>query len=135
ELREQGEMRPIAELSRIDALAAADRLADAEKATLALTATHPQRAQGWSAPGDILRQQDRFSPAMPPYDKPLSLLGEDNPEARWFPLYARGIALDRSGQFTKAVADFRAALKIRPDSAQVLNYLGYSLVDRNEKLE
>ena len=54
---------------------------------------------------------------------------------RWFPLYARGIALERSGEFTKAEADFRAALKIRPDSAQVLNYLGYSLVDRNEKLD
>jgi len=135
ELREQGEMRPIAELSRIDALARADRLADAEKATLALTATHPELAQGWIALGDILRQQDKFSQAIPAYDKALSLLGEDNPEARWFPLYARGIALERSGQFTKAEADFRAALKIRPDSAQVLNYLGYSLVDRNEKLE
>ena len=46
------------------------------------------------------------------YDKALSLVGPDAGEARWFPLYARGIALERAGQFQKAEADFRAALKI-----------------------
>ncbi len=134
-LRELGDMRPVAELSRIDALARAERLDDAEKAALALTAAHPELAQGWIALGDMLRQQDKFGQAVPAYDKALSLIGDKIPEARWFPLYARGIALERSGQFSKAEADFRAALKIRPDSAQVLNYLGYSLVDRSEKLD
>ncbi|MEF9603997.1 tetratricopeptide repeat protein [Paracoccus sp. PXZ] len=134
-LRELGDMRPVAELSRIDALARAERLDDAEKAALALTAAHPELAQGWIALGDMLRQQDKFSQAVPAYDKALSLIGDKNPEVRWFPLYARGIALERSGQFPKAEADFRTALEIRPDSAQVLNYLGYSLVDRNEKLD
>ena len=134
-LRELGDMRPVAELSRIDALARAERLADAEKAALTLTATHPELAAGWLALGDLLRQQDKFAQAVPAYDKALSLIGNDVPEARWFPLYARGIALERAGQFAKAEADFRAALKIRPDSAQVLNYLGYSLVDRNENLD
>ncbi|QFG38259.1 tetratricopeptide repeat protein [Paracoccus pantotrophus] len=134
-LRELGDMRPVAELSRIDALARAERLEDAEKAALSLTAAHPELAQGWIALGDMLRQQDKFAPAVPAYDKALELLDDKSPEARWFPLYARGIALERSGQFPRAEADFRAALKIRPDSPQVLNYLGYSLVDRNEKLD
>ncbi|MDS9467092.1 tetratricopeptide repeat protein [Paracoccus sp. MBLB3053] len=134
-LRDLGDMRPIAELSRIDALSRAERLDDAEKAALALTAAHPELAQGWIALGDLLRQQDKFSQAIPAYDKALSLIGDNAGEARWFPLYARGIALERSGQFPKAEADFRAALELRPDSAQVLNYLGYSLVDRNEKLD
>lgn len=134
-LRELGDMRPVAELSRIDALTRAERLDDAEKAALALTAAHPELAQGWIALGDLLRQQDKFGQAVPAYDKALSLIGDQNPQARWFPLYARGIALERGGQFSKAEADFRAALEIRPDSAQVLNYLGYSLVDRNEKLD
>lgn len=134
-LRELGDMRPVAELARIDALARAERLDDAEKAALALTAAHPELAQGWIALGDLLRQQDKFGQAIPAYDKALSLIGDKAPEARWFPLYARGIALERAGKFSKAEADFREALKIRPDSAQVLNYLGYSLVDRNEKLD
>ncbi|ATQ54941.1 hypothetical protein PYTT13_03365 [Paracoccus yeei] len=134
-LRDLGDMRPIAELARIDALARAERLADAEKAALGLTAAHPELAQGWIALGDLLRQQDKFAQAIPAYDKALSLIGPDAGEARWFPLYARGIALERAGQFDKAEADFREALKLRPDSAQVLNYLGYSLVDRGEKLD
>lgn len=134
-LRELGDMRPIAELARIDALTRAERLDDAEKAALALTATHPELAQGWIALGDLLRQQDKFAQAVPAYDKALSLIGDKAPEARWFPLYARGIALERAGKFPQAESDFRAALKIRPDSPQVLNYLGYSLVDRNEKLD
>ncbi|RCW79915.1 tetratricopeptide repeat protein [Paracoccus lutimaris] len=134
-LRDLGDMRPVAELTRIDALARADRLDDAEKAALTLTAAHPELAPGWIALGDLLRQQDKFAQAVPAYDKALSLIGDASPEARWFPLYARGIALERAGQFKKAEADFRAALKIRPDSAQVLNYLGYSLVDRNENLD
>ncbi|SFA59104.1 Tetratricopeptide repeat-containing protein [Paracoccus halophilus] len=134
-LRDLGEMRPIAELSRIDALARAERLNDAEKAALSLTATHPDLAQGWIALGDLLRQQEKFAQAIPAYDKALSLIGDRSPEMRWFPLYARGIALERAGQFPKAESDFRAALQIRPESAQVLNYLGYSLVDRNENLD
>lgn len=133
-LREQGDMRPIAELARIDALARAERLDDAAKAALALTSAHPEFAQGWVALGDLLRQQEKFSQAVPAYDKALSLL-KDAGDRRWFPLYARGIALERSGQFPKAERDFRAALEIQPQSAQVLNYLGYSLVDRNERLD
>ena len=133
-LREMGDMRPIAELTRIDALARAERLDDAEKAALALTAAHPELAQGWIALGDLLRQQDKFAQAVPAYDKALSLL-KDAGNLRWFPLYARGIALERSGQFPKAEADFRAALEIQPNSATVLNYLGYSLVDRDERLD
>lgn len=133
-LRDQGNMRPIAELSRIDALTRAERLDDAEKAALALTAAHPELAPGWIALGDLLRQQDKFSQAVPAYDKALSLM-KDAGRARWFPLYARGIALERSGQFPKAEQDFRAALEIQPDSASVLNYLGYSLVDRGERLD
>ncbi|WP_343038818.1 tetratricopeptide repeat protein [Paracoccus aestuariivivens] len=134
-LRERGDMRPIAELSRIDALTRAERLDDAEKAALTLTAAYPDLAQGWIALGDLLRQQDKFAQAIPAYDKALQLIGDKAGEARWFPLYARGIALERSGQFPKAEEDFRVALKLRPDSAQVLNYLGYSLVDRGEKLD
>ncbi|MFT4014337.1 MAG: tetratricopeptide repeat protein [Paracoccus sp. (in: a-proteobacteria)] len=135
ELRELGDMRPVAELARIDALARAERPDDAEKAALALTATHPELAQGWIALGDLLRQQDKFGQAIPAYDKALSLIGDKDAQARWFPLYARGMAQERAGQFPKADADFRAALKIRPDSPQVLNYLGYSLVDRNQNLD
>ncbi|SET45578.1 Tetratricopeptide repeat-containing protein [Paracoccus homiensis] len=134
-LRQMGQMRPVAELSRIDALSRADRRAEAEKAALALTAAYPDLPQAWVALGDVLRQQEKFAQAVPAYDKSLALMQDGPDQSRWFPLYARGIALERSGQFDRAEADLQAAIKIKPDQASLLNYLGYSWIDRNQHLE
>nr|MCS5603439.1 tetratricopeptide repeat protein [Paracoccus sp. (in: a-proteobacteria)] len=134
-LRRMGQMRPVAELARIDALSRADREDEAEKAALSLTAAYPDLPQGWIALGDLLRQQERFAQAVPAYDKALALLKDGPDEARWFPLYARGIALERSKQFDRAEADLLAAIEINPDQASLLNYLGYSWIDRNENLD
>lgn len=85
--------------------------------------------------GDLLRQQQKFSQAVPAYDKALTLLTDAPDQARWFPLYARGIALERAGQFERAEKDLLAAIEIRPDQASLLNYLGYSWIDRGENLD
>lgn len=134
-LRRIGEVRPVAELSRIDALSRADRQAEAEKAALSLTAGYPDLPQAWIALGDLLRQQEKFAQAVPAYDKALTLLKDAPDEARWFPLYARGIALERSGQFDRAEEDLLAAIEINPEQASLLNYLGYSWIDRNVQLD
>lgn len=134
-VRRMGQMRPQAELSRIDALSRADRAPEAEKAALALTAAYPALAQSWVALGDVLRQQEKYSDAVRSYDEALTLLQDAPPEERWFPLYARGISLERAGRFDRAEADLLAALEIRPDQASLLNYLGYSWIDRNQNLD
>lgn len=135
-LRQSGQMRPAAELVRIDTLARADRMEAAESAARALTEAYPAYAQAWVALGDVLRQRDKFAEAVPVYDRALDILqaGEDT-QAIWFPLYARGIARERSGDYDRADADFQAALKLQPDQAPILNYLGYSWVDRNVRLD
>nr|WP_318272821.1 tetratricopeptide repeat protein [Paracoccus saliphilus] len=134
-VRRMDQMRPMAELGRIDALSRADRRDEAEKAALALTAAYPQLPQAWVALGDVLRQQEKYGAAVPSYDKALALLENAPPEARWFALYARGISLERAGEFDRAEADLLAALEIRPDQASLLNYLGYSWIDRNRNLD
>lgn len=53
----------------------------------------------------------------------------------WLMLYQRGMAEERLKEWDKAEPDFRQALELSPDQPQVLNYLGYSLIDRNEKLD
>ncbi|WP_455475790.1 tetratricopeptide repeat protein [Bartonella sp. B17] len=53
----------------------------------------------------------------------------------WKLFYQRGIAFERLQQWSKAEVDLRKALEFFPDQPQVLNYLGYSLVDRDQKLE
>ena len=49
--------------------------------------------------------------------------------------YYRGISRERLKTWTEAEADFRKALELSPDEASVLNYLGYSLIDMNQKLD
>ena len=45
------------------------------------------------------------------------------------------MAEERLKEWDKAEPDFRKALELYPNQPQVLNYLGYSLIDRNEKLD
>jgi Flp pilus assembly protein TadD len=44
------------------------------------------------------------------------------------------VALERSGQWTRAEADFEHALELEPDQPLVLNYLGYSWIEKHIKL-
>ena len=49
--------------------------------------------------------------------------------------YARGVSLERSNRWNEAERDFRQALKLNPERADVLNYLGYTFVDKGINLE
>ena len=132
-LAAMGDIRPVAEIARIDTLSRAGRLEQALTAAQALTERVPDLVSGWMAQGDILRQMEQFAPAAEAYSRALDLMPEG--EGRWFPLYARGISYERADQFDLAEADLREALTLAPDHPQILNYLGYSLVDRGEKLD
>src|SRR5262249_3443022 len=53
----------------------------------------------------------------------------------WALSCSRGFAVARSGQWNRAEADLLHALELKPDQSLVLNYLGYSWIDRGENLE
>ncbi len=50
-------------------------------------------------------------------------------------LFQLGAVLEREKRHDEAEAVFRQALAIEPDSAPILNYLGYMNADRGVKLE
>src|SRR5690606_14060505 len=52
----------------------------------------------------------------------------------WRLLYARGVSHERLKDWEKAEADLQAALAIEPGDPELLNYLGYSWIDRGERL-
>lgn len=54
--------------------------------------------------------------------------------ADWQVYYARGRAYERTGRWKEAEADLSKALSMRPDEAELLNYLGYAWIDRGERL-
>ncbi len=78
--------------------------------------------------------REKYEEALPIYDALIASMSEDEIKANPEPLYFRGICYERTKQWDKAVTDFKKVLEINPDSADALNYLGYTWVDRNENL-
>ncbi|RBI85953.1 hypothetical protein DRV85_08370 [Rhodosalinus halophilus] len=123
-----------AELGRAEALRLADKPDAAIEVLEQLAETHGDLPAVHSARGDLLRMLERYDEAAQAYDRAIAL--HDDPDtAQWFLYYARGIAYERQDMWPEAEADFRQALRLNPDQPQVLNYLGYSLVEKQEKLE
>ncbi len=52
----------------------------------------------------------------------------------WRLLYSRGVNYQAVGRWPDAEADMQAALKSHPDEPELLNFLGYSWIDRGERL-
>jgi tetratricopeptide (TPR) repeat protein len=100
----------------------------------ALSVLQPKEADVWTALGDLLRSADQYQAAATAYDKAIAGIAQG--DRRLIGLYyARGVSLERSNHWDAAESDFRAALKLNPDRADVLNYLGYSWVDKGQNLE
>lgn len=123
-----------AELGRAEALRRAAKPDAAIEVLERLAKDYPTLPLVHSSLGDLLRQQEDYAAAVVAYDKALELT-EEGAGSRWFLLYARGICHERLKQWELAEADFRKALELNPDQPQVLNYLGYSLVEKREKLD
>lgn len=123
-----------AEMGRAEALRAGGKAEAAIEVLQQLTRTHGDLPIVHTSLGDALRQQERFGEAAEAYDAALALFDAPQ-ESQWFSYYARGICHERLGEWPDAEADFRQALELNPDQPQVLNYLGYSLVEKRIKLD
>ena len=84
--------------------------------------------------GDILRGRKRFKEAAAAYDRAFQRIPTLD-RRHWSLLYSRGIALERSDQWPRAEADFLKALEFEPEQPYVLNYLGYSWIEKRQHLE
>jgi tetratricopeptide (TPR) repeat protein len=118
-----------AEIGRAEALRLAGRLEKATEVLSQLTRSHPDIPLSFASLGDVQRQQGNYEDARTAYDAALSGY-PDGASVRWWLLYSRGMVIERRGDWPAAEADFRAALDLNPDNPSVLNYLGYSMVDR-----
>ncbi len=76
----------------------------------------------------------RNSPKRPKPTIRRSRLSASLSASNWTAYYYRGIAYERTQQWDKAEADFRRALQLEPDQPMVLNYLGYSMIDKKINL-
>ena len=123
-----------AELGRAEALRRSGKTPQAIEVLEQLARSHGDLAVVHSTLGDILRAEEDYEAAITSYDKALDRTSE-GARARWALYYARAIAKERSGDWEGSEADFRAALTLNPEQPQVLNYLGYSLVEQERNLD
>ena len=99
-----------------------------------LSEERPDRADALIQQGNLLRGEERFPEAVDAYDRALQRIGK--PDRRhWTLLYFRGVALQRSDEWTRAEQDFLKALELQPDEPHVLNYLAYSWVEMGQNYD
>lgn len=90
--------------------------------------------RSYLALGGVYAQKEDFANAAKIYDKAVAEIKEPTRQD-WPVFYQRGIAYERLKQWDKAEPNFRKALELFPNQPQVMNYLGYSWVDRGENLD
>ena len=112
-----------------------DRTEEAIAQLEEMSAEAPARAGAEMQLGDLLRGKKRFSEAVKAYDEAIRRLQAAGMPERWSLYYSRGIALERSGQWKLSEADLLHALELKPEQPLVLNYLGYSWIDKGENLQ
>ena len=95
---------------------------------------YPLLAMAHAELGDVLRTQGRWDEANAAYSEALNLIPA-NDRRHWVLRYKRGISFHQLDMWPQAEQDFRAALALNPNHAGILNYLGYSLVERGENLD
>jgi len=142
-----------AALATLDRISADDPLADAASAMrvrllardgnlegalkIALARANGPRADAgdWTSVGGVYAALERYMEAADAYGRALALTDKADGDARWPILLLQASMLDKAGKWPEAKQALKAALKIAPDQAVLLNYLGYAQLERGENLK
>ncbi|MFC3069689.1 tetratricopeptide repeat protein [Phenylobacterium soli] len=98
---------------------------------LARTAAASGSVEGRLTLADLLRADEQYAESA----EVLSGLIKEAKTPDWRLLYARGVAYERIGRWPEGEKDLKAALQAAPEEPELLNYLGYSWIDRGEHLK
>ncbi|MCH8466723.1 MAG: tetratricopeptide repeat protein [Roseinatronobacter sp.] len=123
-----------AELGRANALYLSGQTEAALESLTVLGEARPDSMLVHSSLGDMLRREERYDEAAQAYTRAIDLVDEID-QRHWVLLYTRAIALERVGDWERAEPEFRRVLEFVPDEPQVLNYLGYSLIEQRRNLD
>jgi tetratricopeptide (TPR) repeat protein len=123
-----------AEIGRAGALKSQGKADAAIEALQTLARAHGDLQRVQFALAELLRSEERFDEAEQAYTAAIDL-GKAADAEDWVLYFYRGICHEQSKDWAPAEADFRKALELNATQPQVLNYLGYGLVDRGEKLD
>jgi tetratricopeptide (TPR) repeat protein len=110
-----------------------ERTKEAQQKLKEIIAKDPKNYDALVTLGNVYRSNEEFKPASDTYSTALALVAQPEKE-HWRILYYRGIAYERQKLWDKAEADFRQALALSPEEPLVLNYLGYSMIEKKMNL-
>ena len=123
-----------AELGRAQALSQFGKTEMAIEVLTQLVESFPNIRLVHKTLGEFLRQEGQYERAVLSYDIAINMI-DQSISKHWYIYYARGTAYDSLGNWELGLRDFDRALALSPNQFQVLNYVGYSLVERGERLE
>jgi len=121
-------------LRAAEALARLERTDEAIALLNALSTERPERTDSLIRLGDLYRVAKRHADAVDAYSRAMERIGTPS-ERHWSLYYARAMANDQLKKWPEAEADLKKALELKPEEPYLLNYLGYSWVDRGENLD
>lgn len=110
-----------------------DKTKEAEARLKQVIARYPDKLRPIIAMGNMLRGRQKYEQAEPYYSQAIKMVGQPEKE-HWRLYYSRGVCFERMGQWSNAEADLKKALKLNPEQPLVLNYLGYSWIERRRFL-
>jgi tetratricopeptide (TPR) repeat protein len=109
---------------------------DAARAILRpLVTSADAELEDWVRMAEIDRAAGDHASAARHLGRAVALLGEEPGPQHAYLFFLRGAASEQAGDFAAAEPDLRRALELQPDNAVYLNYLGYSLLDRDLQLD
>lgn len=96
----------------------------------------PRSSRAWTRLGDLLSEVGRHGEAAEAYGRAVDLAVAGVPAAQpeWALWLLKGSALTQAGRWTEGKAALEQAYKLAPDQAVVLNFLGYSQLERRENV-
>ena len=128
---------PLAEAAAIQIglnLNAADDFEGSRAQLEPIVTADPANLTAVVALGNVLRSHEDFAGARDVYGQGIATI-EEPIRDHWTLYYFRGIASERTDHWDEAEADFKQALELYPDQPLVLNYLGYSWVDKHMNID
>jgi len=123
-----------AQMEEAVALQHLDRKDEALTMLKSIVAADPKNYDAIVTLGNLYRANSDFANAAATYDQAIALLENPGP-GNWRIFYYDGISHERIKQWDVAEKQFRKALELSPNESSVLNYLGYSMIEKKINLQ
>jgi tetratricopeptide (TPR) repeat protein len=128
-------MRRLSELQLGLNLADIGKIDEALEHIRAIIEKYPKDVRAYEGLGRILAREKRYREVVENFEQGIKAVGPVHSRSHWNMYYRMAIGFERLKEWEKAEPAFLRSLELSPNQPDVMNYLGYSWIDMNIKLE